>query len=193
MKKRLLTLPLMLFTMSLVCVAQNRVQSKSPVKKSSATVASIPLTGPAIVDNHLAFLGISLGESTITVKAKLVEKGMKVEKNIDGTTNINMMGNIDGVQSRVIIGVTNDNKVFSMSANDKKSYRLPQAKTRYNSLLSKIQSIYGKGAFDVNEADMKRYIIKTSKGVVTVELYNEDEMDGASESYCIAIGLSENW
>lgn len=190
MKKRIIILPMLLLTISLVCVAQNRVKTH---KKGTPVTTSIPLTGPAIVDNHLAFLGISLNESATMVKTKLVSKGMKIARNEEGSNNIYLTGAIDGVNSKVMLGVTAENKIYSLHVYDVKVYRLPQAKTRFGNLLAKVESIYGKGTYETNEADYKKYIIKTAKGKVVIDLFNEDEMDGASEFYCVAFGLSENW
>lgn len=157
------------------------------------STGGVSLDGPAIVDNHLAFLGISLGESATLVKTKLVAKGMKINNNGDGSSNVHLTGVIGDVQSTVTIGVTAKNTVFNISLYDKKSYRLPQAKTRYNTLLTKLESIYGKGKYESNQNDYKRYHIRTSKGLVTLDLFNEDEMDGASNFYSIGMSFSENF
>lgn len=191
MKKYLLILAAaMLFGTTLPTMAQQR---KGNVKTTgSKTTISIPMEGPAIVDNHLAFLGISLGGPAQQVKSKLIAKGMKVQRNEDGTNNIYLTASIEGVQSRIMIGVTAEKTVYALNLYDKKSYRLSQAKTRFNALITKLETIYGKGKYETNDNDYKKYHIRTDKGLVTLDLYNEDEMDGASDFYCISMSFSEN-
>lgn len=192
MKKSILTLfGVLLLGTALPIMAQQR---KGNVRSTAKTVTSIPMVGPAVVDNHLAFLGLSLGESAPQISSKLIAKGMKVDKSFDdGTSNVYLTGTIDGVQSRVMIGVTAEKTVYNLNLYDKKSYRLPQAKSRFNALITKLESIYGKGKYNTNDNDRKIYHIRTAKGLVTLDLYNEDEMDGASDFYCICISFSENF
>ena len=117
MKKIILTLfGVLLFGSTLPIMAQQR---KGNVRSTAKTVTSIPMQGPAIVDNHLAFLGLSLGESASQISSKLIAKGMKVDKSFDdGTSNVYLTGTIDGVQSRVMIGVTAEKTVYNLNLYD---------------------------------------------------------------------------
>ena len=55
--------------------------------------------------------------------------------------------------------------------------------------------IYGKSEGDSSAEEYEGYakqIIKVGKGMVIVELFNEDEMDGASNFYTVSV-LFQDW
>ena len=168
-------------------------KSAAPKKKTPAksTVASIPFEGPAIVDGHLAFMGIPLSESPATMKSKLMAKGLKSKPNVSGNGSLEVKGFIDDVQVQIEISITSEKTIWAISMQDEVCKRLPKAKTRFTSLVAKLESIYGKGKYEYNEDDQKDYRIKTEKGSIIVSLFNMDEMDGASELYVIGARFSE--
>lgn len=165
-------------------------KKKAPVK--SATV-SVPFEGPAFVDNHLAFLGISLAEKPAIMKEKLIAKGFQSKRNESGSGDLEVKGTVDGVQVIIVIGVISDNTIRHVLMDDAKEYKLPKAKARFAALVSKLESIYGKGKYTTNYDDQKTYCIKKEKGSATVDLFNMDEMDGASEFYVVRVGVSEQY
>lgn len=162
-------------------------------KKTSAkpTVVSIPFEGPAIVDGHLAILGVSLAEDPATMKSKLMAKGLKSRNVYDGDSNLAVQGTVDGVKVWINISIASDKKIWNVIMYDENTYRLPKAKTRFSSLIAKMESIYGKGKYENNEDDHKNYEIETEQGSVGINLFNEDEMDGASDFYVISVGFTE--
>ena len=163
-------------------------QKKAQTKPSAV---SVPFEGPAFVDNHLAFLGISLAEKPEVMKEKLIAKGLQSKRNDSGSGDLEVKGIVDGVQVRINIGVTSDNKIWNVVMYDAKEYRLPKAKARFAALVNKLQSIYGKGKYTENYDDQKTYDIKMKKGGAAVNMFNVDEMDGASEFYIVNVGFSE--
>lgn len=139
---------------------------------------------PPTVDGHVAFLGIPLNVTPAKMKDQLLAKGFKVSYD-DGGNNISLTGQAYGTKSRVIIsiGFVNGKNgcIYSMMCLDEKTLRLPQAKARYNQLVKKMESIYGKGTATNDYS----YEINVGKGKVSVSYFNEDEMDGASDFYVV--------
>jgi hypothetical protein len=195
MKKTvLLLMALMMMGTAQESMAQQRktavkktTTAKKPVAK--APLVSIPMEGPAVIDGKYAYLGISLNETPANMRAQLKSKGMTIKRDYEGKMT-DVRGVVDGVKVRL------DVQEFSPSGclvrqYDEKSYLLPKAKTRYNALLEKVVSIYGKGEYKYNENDRKQYQIKTDNGEICVELFNEDEMEGASDYYMIALSVTK--
>lgn len=176
---------------------QRRTASQTAVKKTTTArkpvakpaVASIPMEGAAVVDGKFAYLGISLNETPADMRAKLRAKGMTIKKDYNGEMT-EVHGVVDGVKVRV------DVQEFSpggclVRQYDEKGLLLPKAKTRFNALLDKAVSIYGKGEYQRNDDDWKHYMIKTDNGEVSIELFNQDEMDGASDYYIVVLSVSK--
>ena len=163
-------------------------QKKTQVKPAAV---SIPFEGPAFVDNHLAFLGISLAEKPEIMKEKLIAKGFQSKRNESGSGDLEVKGIVDGVQVRVVIGVSSNNTIWNVVMYDAKEYKLPKAKARFATLVKKLESIYGKGKYTENYDDQKTYDVKMKKGGAAVNMFNMDEMDGASEFYVVNVGVSE--
>lgn len=199
-KKKFLLIALMLMGTAHTTMAQQRKSTtktavrKTATKKTQAkkpAVASIPYVGPAEANGEIAFLGISLAESPATMKSQLLSKGMKIdfveenEKN-----NIHLKGSIDGTAVRLSISISVDKSIFNLSVIDNKSYRLAQATVRFNALVKKMESIYGKGQYENNESEYKQYTIAVGKGELSVSMFNEDEMDGASGFYSVTVGFA---
>lgn len=172
-------------------VKKTAVKKTTTAKKAvaKAPLVSIPMEGPAVIDGKYAYLGISLNESPANMRAQLKAKGMTIKRDYEGKMT-DVRGVVDGVKVRL------DVQEFSPSGclvrqYDEKSYLLSKAKTRYNALLEKVVSIYGKGEYKFNENDRKQYLIKTDNGEISVELFNEDEMDGASDYYMVVLSVTK--
>lgn len=168
--------------------------STTALKKAQAkpTAVSIPFEGPALVDNHVAFLGISLAEKPAIMKEKLIAKGFQSKRNESGSGDLEVKGIVDGVQVRIVIGITSNNTIWNVVMYDAKEYKLPKAKARFETLIKKLESIYGKGEYTENNDYQKTYDIKMKKGGAAANMFNMDEMDGASEFYVVNVGFSEN-
>lgn len=153
---------------------------------ASLAIAQSTRTGnPTTVNGHVAFMGISLTESPTSFKQKLRAKGFKVLEEYDG--NVTMTGQVNGIPSRIFIS---KNEVW---VTDLKSYRHPQAKIRYQQLVKKMEAIYGKGTPDEGNDDyMAHHTFKVGTGEVGVNMYNEDEMDGASDYYVVDTRYVDN-
>ncbi len=181
-------------------IAQQRKQpikrtvesSRHPVTKKPTTrslVTSIPMEGPAFIDEDLAYLGIPLSETVSSMKAKLKEKGLKSQSLYDGDEDL--YGIVGGTKVRVNVQV-NAHKGCEVRQYDTESLKITKATTRFQALLSQLTSIYGQGKYKDNEKFYKKYHIKTPKGTVIIELFNEDEMDGSSDCYLIAVCFTKN-
>lgn len=141
-------------------------------------------TFPPTVNGHVAFLGIPMNVAPSSMKNQLLTKGFKVSYD-DGGSNVTLTGQVYGIKSRVIIstGFVNGKSgcIYSMTCLDEKTLKLPQAKARYNQLVKKMESIYGKGTPIGDDS----YEIKVGTGKVLVSYFNEDEMDGVSDFYVV--------
>ena len=172
-------------------VKKTAAKKATTAKKAvaTATLVSIPMEGPAVIDGKYAYLGISLKETPANMRAKLKSKGMTIKRDYEGQMT-DVRGVVDGVKVRLDVQEFSPNGCL-VRQYDEKSYLLPKAKTRFNALLEKVVSIYGKGEYKDNDNDRKHYLIKTDKGEISVELFNEDEMDGASDYYTIALCVTK--
>ena len=200
MKKiALLLLALMMMGTAQESMAQQRKSTakKTAVKKTTTKArstskpaaakpvgVSIPFDGPAKVDGKLSLFGISLAEKAAAMKTQLVSKGLKVNRNDGGGDDVTaLIGTVEGVKTRVLIQETDGGKIYEVKLIDSKALPLAKAKTRFNSLVTKLGAIYGKGKYQRNEDEWKDYEFETG---VILSLFNEDEMEGMGD-YLIVI------
>ena len=169
----------------------NRSAVKRPAVKPAAP--SIAWELPIAIDGHVAFLGIPLTETMESMRGKLIAKGLQDRREGDNDFLI-LRGVIDGTRVRV-----NTQKTFNGSLHinvyDEKTLPLAKAKVRFNELVKKLSNLYeNKGSMPQNENDHKRFemSIGGTKGKVSIEMFNEDEMDGASDYYQIVISFEDN-
>lgn len=167
-------------------VKKTTTKARSTSKPAAAKPVgvSIPFDGPAKVDGKLSLFGISLAEKAATMKTQLVSKGLKVNRNDGGGDDITaLIGTVEGVKTRVLIQETDGGKIYEVKLIDSKALPLAKAKTRFNSLVTKLGAIYGKGKYQRNEDEWKDYEFETG---VILSLFNEDEMEGMGD-YLIVI------
>lgn len=167
-------------------VKKTTTKAKSTSKPAAAKPVgvSIPFDGPAKVDGKLSLFGISLAEKAATMKTQLVSKGLKVNRNDGGGDDITaLIGTVEGVKTRVLIQETDGGKIYEVKLIDSKALPLAKAKSRFNSLVTKLGAIYGKGKYQRNEDEWKDYEFETG---VILSLFNEDEMEGMGD-YLIVI------
>jgi hypothetical protein len=168
-------------------VKKTTTKAKSTSKPAAAAKpvgVSIPFDGPAKVDGKLSLFGISLAEKAAAMKTQLVSKGLKVNRNDGGGDDVTaLIGTVEGVKTRVLIQETDGGKIYEVKLIDSKALPLAKAKTRFNSLVTKLGAIYGKGKYQRNEDEWKDYEFETG---VILSLFNEDEMEGMGD-YLIVI------
>ena len=167
-------------------VKKTTTKAKSTSKPAAAKPVgvSIPFDGPAKVDGKLSLFGISLAEKAATMKTQLVSKGLKVNRNDGGGDDVTaLIGTVEGVKTRVLIQETDGGKIYEVKLIDSKALPLAKAKSRFNSLVTKLGAIYGKGKYQRNEDEWKDYEFETG---VILSLFNEDEMEGMGD-YLIVI------
>ena len=167
-------------------VKKTTTKARSTSKPAAAKPVgvSIPFDGPAKVDGKLSLFGISLAEKAATMKTQLVSKGLKLNRNDGGGDDITaLIGTVEGVKTRVLIQETDGGKIYEVKLIDSKALPLAKAKSRFNSLVTKLGAIYGKGKYQRNEDEWKDYEFETG---VILSLFNEDEMEGMGD-YLIVI------
>lgn len=190
---------MMLLGTAMPAQAQKKVTKRTTTtkKKKPATQLKNIVTAdfPTTVDGHLAFCGISMAESPATMKAKLIELGMKVVI-IDPTDNNNIYleGMLDGKKVLTNIAIGAEDKIYHIWVDDKNPPRLKQAQSRFKSLVEEKEKIYGKGTYKIerNEADNKQYTFKIGAEEMSICLFNQDEMDGQSLFYTIRVAYFMN-
>ena len=150
-------------------------------------------TFPPVVNGHLAFMGIPMNVSPALMKSKLMAMGMTPAKDkwSEGE-DFWLEGMVNGVKTQVWVSVDGNHKIYNINTYDAKSYKLAQAQARYKKLLDSMVATYGKGAYQTNENGFKEYYIRSDKGVINVQLFNEDEMEGASINHKVAVYYSEH-
>ena len=142
---------------------------------------------PTVVNGHLAFMGIPINTAEASLRKQLFAKGFKVYKNRWGQEF-----------PETLVGIYKGRKVQvqtmykGLIVQDDEHPTLEKARKRYYSLVKQLESIYGKGVTkDHNDFNL-RYEIKTPQGLVVAEMFNEDEMEGESDSYIVSFVLSES-
>lgn len=174
---------LLMFGTAQTAMAQNRKPNKrttttSPRKKPTTTQQNTTTeTYPAVVNGHLAFMGISLAETPATFKKKLLAKGFRLFLEYEG--GVTLKGLVNGVPS--LVNISNGQILI----NDQKSYQLSKAKARFHQLVQVLEEIYGKGTRGESDEYSLNHKIKVAKGVIIIDMFNEDEMDGSSDYYMV--------
>lgn len=177
MKRILFVMGLALLVAAMPTMAQQRKPANRQVVKKTATTkkpvakpspVSIPMEGEAVIDGKYAYLGISLNETPANMRAKLKTKGMTIKKDYNGEMT-EVHGVVDGVKVRLDVQNVSSGGCL-VRQYDEKGYLLPKAKQRFNALLDKVVSLYGKGEYQRNEDNWKHYMIKTDSGEVSIEL-----------------------
>ena len=184
MKKiTLLLMALLMFGTAQTAMAQNRKPNKrttttSQRKKPTTTQKNTTTeTYPAVVNGHLAFMGISLAETPATFKKKLLAKGFRLFQEYEG--GVTLKGLVNGVP--ILVNISNGQILI----NDQKSYQLSKAKARFHQLVQVLEEIYGKGTRGESDEYSLNHKIKVAKGFIEINMFNEDEMDGSSDYYMV--------
>jgi hypothetical protein len=142
---------------------------------------------PAVVNGHLAFMGIPINTPEESFRKQLLTKGFKVYVNKYGQKFPEILVGV--YKGRKVQFGTGYKMVFIQ---DDKRPTLANAKKRYKELVAELESIYGKGVANNTNDVTLRHEIKTPQGNVIVEMYNEDEMEGDSDYYIVGFVLSES-
>lgn len=135
-------------------------------------------------DGNLNFMGISLGQPQGKIVSQLQEKGFKTTQSNKYMTEL--QGEFYGKQASVTVETTDDQKII-VSVRDLESYTLKQAQQRLNELQPHLQrdEIEEVLAFDTMEGCRFRQ----EGGRIDLYYYNEDEVEGSSDYYVVAVKL----
>ncbi len=142
------------------------------------------------ISNHLAFMGISMGESITSMQRRLHDKGFTDTENL--LDAITLKGQYYG--NPVIVGLGQDgNHTRTVRVIDKNtSYKPAEAQKRFNALLRELKAIYGEGKMITKETWEWRYDIKLSCGTVILQMFDSDEMDASSGVYTIGVTYDDS-
>lgn len=135
-------------------------------------------------DGNLSFMGISLGLAPSEIVAQLQEKGFKTVQ-----TNkymIEMQGDVYGKQASVTVEQTDDQKII-LSVLDLEPYTLKQAQQRLDELQPHFQG--DEAALVLAFDTMEGYRFMKKGGKIDLYYYNEDEVEGTSDYYIVAVKL----
>ena len=135
-------------------------------------------------DGNLSFMGISLGQSLSDIVAQLGEKGFKTVQSNKYMTE--MQGDVYGKQASVTVETTDDQKII-ISVRDLETYTLKQAQQRLDELQPHFQRDEPEEVLAFDTMEGVRLMQKGGK--IDLYYYNEDEVEGTSDYYIVAVKL----
>ena len=185
MKKTLLALTaLLLLGMAQGTMAQQKKTSvrktMSTVKKKTSVVTPISITDPVVIDGHLAYMGVQLGQSPSKIWTELEKKGFKEVKSDWGDTQTK--GLSYGAMSA--IGVDEKGNVY---VTEDKAYTLSQAKRRVASLAAGLKkALNGKtSVMPATDGGGGGTAIACDYGRIELQYQNDDEVEFISDTYVV--------
>ena len=184
MKQRMIVL---LAALLLLGVGQADAQKRKAVRKVAKTVAAaVPVTvdDPVVVDGHIAFLGVPLGQTKATIDAALGEKGFKLTKLEVGEE---VRGTAYGAQWT--LWVANEGK--NLTITDVANYKMAQAKRRMTALVAGLQTKCGGTVqpYDVEEGEGKAITCPT--GTIRVYYRDADEVNFSGMSFLVCVEFAD--
>lgn len=188
----------LIMTVAALCLSaqqMNAQQRKSTTKKPTTTqVVPVSVDEPLGVDGHLAFMGVSQGQTLSKVKSDLAAKGFREGK--DQWGNATTKGTAYGAAGAIYVQDLAElgGKGIRVTMTEDKQYTLPQAKQRMNALVAGFKSqANGKAArvqgMEPGAAGME---IVNDYGTITVTYHNADEMEGSSKYNVIQYWFDDN-
>ena len=135
-------------------------------------------------DKNLFFLGISLGLSQSEIVSQLQKKGFKSMQSNKYMTE--MQGDVYGKQASVTVETTDDQKII-ISVLDLDPYTLKQAQQRLDELKPQVQGDVLEEILSWDTMEGFRFMQKGGK--IDLYYYNEDEVEGTSDYYIVALKL----
>ena len=135
-------------------------------------------------DKNLFFMGISLGQTQSEIVAQLQKKGFKPMQSNKYMTE--MQGDVYGKQASATEETTDDQKII-ISVRDLETYTLKQAQQRLDELQPHFQREEPEEVLAFDTMEGVRLIQKGGK--IDLYYYNEDEVEGSSDYYIVALKL----
>jgi len=186
MKKTLLALAaLLLLGTAQESMAQQKKKAPvrkttTTVKKKTPTVTPITVADPVVIDGHLAYMGVQLGQSTAKMWSELKKKGFKDVKN--GWGDVQTKGLSYGAMS--VIGVDEKGDVY---VTEDKAYTLSQAKRRVVSLAAGLKKALNGKTSVMPETDGGGggTAIACDYGRIEITYQNDDEVEFISDTYVV--------
>lgn len=151
-----------------------------------ATASAIRLGAPTIIDGHLAFNGVPLGQSKSKIKQQLEEAGMIGEK--DENKRQCYAGRAYGVSVQAYV----ESKT-QLSVREEKSYTKAQALSRIEGYQKAfIKDTGGKvvdNTLNKNGSEGGTVVIETRAGIIEIGYYNQDEVNFSSKNFDIILSF----
>lgn len=135
-------------------------------------------------DKNLFFMGISLGLSQSEIVSQLQKKGFKPMQSNKYMTET--QGEVYGKQASVTVETTDDQKII-VSVRDLEPCTLKQAQQRLDELKPHFQRDEPEEAIAFDTMEGIRLMQKGGK--IDLYYYNEDEVEGTSDYYIVALKL----
>ena len=184
MKQRMIVL---LAALLLLGVGQADAQKRKMVRKAAKTAAAVvPVTvdDPVVVDGHIAFLGVPLGQAKAKIDAALGEKGFKLTK-LEVSEDVR--GTAYGAQWS--LWVSNDGKKLVLTGVNE--YKKAQAKRRMTALVAGLQAKCEGTVqpYDVGEGEGKT--ITCPAGTIRVYYRDSDEVDFSGMSFLVCVEFAD--
>ena len=174
----------------------NAQQRKSTTARKPATAQVTPVTinEPIGVDGHLAFMGVSQGQTLSKVKSDLAAKGFREGK--DQWGNATTKGTAYGAAGAIYVQDLAElgGKGIRVTMTEDKQYTLPQAKQRMNALVAGFKAQANGKASRVQgmEPGAAGMEIVNDYGTITVTYHNADEIEGTSKYNVIQYWFDDN-
>lgn len=176
--KKLLTMVIVTM-LGLSAMAESMEQHSTAIKQQ--------IVEEPVVNGNLAFMGISLGETPANMVTKLKAKGFRLVSKDAYAGNYEMSGLYYGVKSRLI--VTNDfnGEISNIAIYNTIEFSKTRGNARLKDLVEKISKIYGQGKYTTPMT----YRIEIEQGVVCIEMFDSDELEGSSGTYLVATSFEK--
>ena len=180
----------LLAALLLLGVGQADAQKRKAVRKAAKTVAAaVPVTidDPVVVDGHIAFLGVPLGQAKATIDAALGEKGFKLTKLEVGEE---VRGTAYGAQWTLWVADDGKNLTITEVSDHKKA----QAKRRMTALVAGLQAKCGGTvqSYDAHNADGgEGKVITCPAGTIRVYYRDADEVFFSDTSFLVCIEFAD--
>lgn len=178
------------------CVAQNNSAAKKSTVTKKATVAKkqstaplvITVDDPAIVNGHVAFLGVPVKQPEAEITKQLKVKGL-VPKTENGFQFLG--GTAYGVQVKVFVDSED-----MISVRETKAYTKAQARNRVmayqKAFLDATKGNVAENTMNYNSNEEGGVTIQTSGGNIEIHYSNQDEVEFSSKYFDVIITFVQN-
>lgn len=184
MKTTIKTIAMTAVMLLSVCSCGNRATTNTTEQNQPVAAAGQNDEAQPVDDGNLHFMGISLGQTQSEIVAQLQEKGFKTVQSNKYMTET--QGDVYGKLASVTVETTDDQKII-MSVRDLEPCSLEQAQQRLDELQPHFQRDEPEEVLAFDTMEGVRLMQKGGK--IDLYYYNEDEVEGTSDYYIVALKL----